>query len=58
MRCFHIEPGLADALSDPIVQALMTADGVDARALEDELQKAARRINEYDAIGSGGLCRL
>ena len=38
------EPKLADALCDPVVQAVMEADGVDARALGVTLSRAARRV--------------
>jgi hypothetical protein len=36
-------PSLSDMLSDPIVQALMQADGVDADALKIELLSTIRR---------------
>jgi hypothetical protein len=36
-------PTLSDMLSDPIVQALMQADGVDAGTLEIELLSSIRR---------------
>jgi hypothetical protein len=38
------EPKLADALRDPVVQALMEADGIDAEALGAVLSGAARRV--------------
>lgn len=44
MDCFHIEPSLKDALSDPIIQAMMAADGVDRQALELSLRKAAEGV--------------
>lgn len=44
MNCCHDEPSLIDALSDPIVQAVMTADGVDPRLLKASLRKTARNI--------------
>jgi hypothetical protein len=38
------EPTLADALADPLTQAVMAADGVDARQLEITLRDVARRL--------------
>jgi hypothetical protein len=38
------DPTIADILSDPIVQAVMAADGVDADALEAELRTMGRLI--------------
>lgn len=38
------EPKLAEALGDPLVQALMEADGVDARELGMALRQVARRV--------------
>ena len=46
MNCLRVEPSLSDVLSDPIVRALMTADGVDPQALEAELCKAALRAKQ------------
>lgn len=40
---------LSDALSDPIVQALMRADGVDPQELEAGLLAVARELDERDA---------
>lgn len=37
MNCWNSEPSLIDALSDPIVQAIMTADGVDPQRLKARL---------------------
>jgi hypothetical protein len=42
-RC-QFEPTLEDALADPVVQAVMAADGVDPAALADCLGKIAERI--------------
>lgn len=39
----HEELTLSDALSDPLIQAVMAADGVDARELEAMLSDVARR---------------
>ncbi|HYB56866.1 MAG TPA: hypothetical protein VEK12_11880 [Alphaproteobacteria bacterium] len=38
------EPKLAEALCDPVVQAVMEADGVDAQELGVTLSRAARRV--------------
>jgi hypothetical protein len=38
------EPSLADALSDPVVLAMMAADNVDAASLESDLRELAMRI--------------
>ena len=38
------EPKLAEALCDPVVQAVMEADGVDARELGVTLSRVARRV--------------
>ena len=38
------EPGLADMLADPIVQAVMAADGVDPRRLLASLRKTAAKV--------------
>lgn len=44
MSCFQGEPRLLDALSDPIVQALMAADGVDPEALHANLRQTATKV--------------
>jgi len=41
-RC-NYNPTLAETLSDPIVRALMRADGVDPRELEERLGDVARQ---------------
>jgi hypothetical protein len=41
MRWYDREPTLEDILSDPIVRAVMAADGVDARKLEATLREIA-----------------
>ena len=38
------EPSLRDALKDPLVQAVMAADGVDPGALSTLLRETARKI--------------
>lgn len=39
------ELGLSDALADPIVQTLMTADHVDRHELEASLRETARKVS-------------
>jgi len=43
MSSFRGEPTLDEILSDPIVRALMEADGVDRQELEAMLSRIARR---------------
>ena len=40
--------GLSEALADPIVKALMTADGVDPKGLEELLRRTAARLTLRD----------
>jgi hypothetical protein len=37
MTC-HLEPTLAETLSDPLIQAVMAADGVQPTEIEDIMQ--------------------
>jgi len=39
------DPSLSEALNDPLVRAVMAADGVDARKLAIELRAMAARLN-------------
>jgi hypothetical protein len=39
------EPRLEEMLADPIIQAVMEADGVDSRELEAELQQTATLLH-------------
>ena len=49
------EPSLKDILSDPITQAIISADGVDAIELDAMLRRVARtRQSATDSIGRGG----
>jgi hypothetical protein len=41
----NTEPGLSDALADPIVQSLMSADHVDPHALAESLRETARKFS-------------
>jgi hypothetical protein len=52
---------LMDALTDPLVQALMEADQVDARELEAALNEVAgtlRRQSGYGGPAVARICRL
>ena len=42
--CFP-ESNLSDALSDPLIRAVMVADGVDPRELEIRLRDIARQLD-------------
>ena len=42
MKCWR-EPSLEDILSDPIVKAVIEADGVDANELDAMLQRIAHK---------------
>ena len=45
MNCHGRDPSLSEALSDPLVRAVMAADGVDPRQLATELRAMATRLN-------------
>jgi hypothetical protein len=49
MLCEPREPGLGEVLSDPIIQAVMKADGVNPVSLEAELRRIARHLGGDDA---------
>ena len=46
MNFCHREPGLSALLSDPVIRAVMDADGVDARKLEAELSSLGGQLRE------------
>ena len=48
MNCHPRDPSLSEALADPLVRAVMAADGVDPRKLAIELHAMAARLNLYD----------
>ena len=53
MKCWR-EPSLEDILSDPITQAVISADGVDADELDAMLRRVAHtRRSAADSIGRG-----
>jgi hypothetical protein len=54
MRGSECEPALDDMLTDPMTQALMASDGVDAEKVKDLLAAARRR---YGASPSGSRRR-
>jgi len=43
-RLPHGEPTIAEILTDPIVKAVMAADGVDANLLRTQLRSVARNL--------------
>ena len=45
MSSYCREPRLEEVLADPIIQAVMEADGVDLRELEAELQQTATLLH-------------
>lgn len=45
MNCY-CEPSLGDALADPIIRAVMAADGVDPEALASSLRETALRVGQ------------
>jgi len=47
------EPKLAEALCDPVVQAVMEADGVDARELGVTLSRAAHKVRLSRCVPAG-----
>jgi hypothetical protein len=48
MNRYRCEPSLSEALADPLVRAVMAADGVDPRQLAAELRAIAARLNRFD----------
>jgi len=54
MKCWR-EPSLEDILSDPITQAVISADGVDTNKLDAMLRHVANtRRSTANSIGRGG----
>lgn len=49
MYCQSWEPSLSEALADPIVRAMMKADGVDPSVLEADLRRIAQAIDGKSA---------
>jgi hypothetical protein len=56
MNC-HREPTLNGLLSDPIVRAVMEADGVNPLELEEMLRRVARRLRLPSGQHQAGLTR-
>ena len=50
MFCYPRDPSLTEALNDPLIRAVMAADGVDARKLAAELREVAERLNRFDRL--------
>ena len=48
MRGCEPDPSLSEALADPVVRAVMAADGVDPRKLAAELRAVAAQLNRLD----------
>ena len=48
MNCHGRDPSLNEALADPVVRAVMAADGVDPRKLAAELRALAARLNRNE----------
>jgi hypothetical protein len=48
MNLYGRDPSLTEALADPLVRAVMAADGVDPRQLAAELRALAARLNRFD----------
>ena len=41
------EPKLSDTLSDPVIQAMMTADGIEFQEFEAFLQEMAQKMRHH-----------
>ena len=55
-----LQVGLTEALADPIVKALMAADGVDPKGLEELLRRTAARValrDQRDSSSSATQCQ-
>jgi hypothetical protein len=57
MLHYWSEPSLADALSDPVVQAVMAADAVDPAALSALLREATRKLKPASRSSRSGGTR-
>ena len=49
MICKSAEPSLIEALSDPVIRAVMKADGVDPTILAADLQRIAHNLRHSDS---------
>ena len=52
MNCWGREPRLAEILADPIVEAIMAADGVDPQQLLVSLCKTASKVVQLTQAGN------
>lgn len=57
MNCCQGEPSLLDALSDPIIRAIMAADRVDPAALATSLRETAVRVAAHRTDRDSGCAR-
>jgi hypothetical protein len=51
MNWYYREPSLEEMLSDPIVRAMMDADGVDPHRLEAMLKEVGRNLGALRSAG-------
>ena len=51
MTWYYREPSLEEMLSDPIVRAMMDADGVDPHGLEAMLKEVGRNLGALRSAG-------
>jgi hypothetical protein len=58
MSMCDAEPTLTDVLSDPVIQAVMAADGVDPGEVEALVRRVSRRIHAARAGVDSGLAGL
>ena len=56
MRCYR-EPSLEDMLADPIIQAVIDADGVDANELDAMLRGVAHERRSAERMASAAWRR-
>ena len=55
MTCLHYEPKLSDALSDPVVLAMMAADGVTPQIMCSIMRDAVRKVDPRMPIHIGAI---
>ena len=51
-----LSAGVREALADPIVQALLAADGVDPRDVAELARRMAARLSFREANSGGAAC--
>jgi hypothetical protein len=57
MICCNQSNVLTDTLSDPMIQAVMAADGVDPQELEQTLRTLARQLERRTSATSASVLR-